>query len=264
MYRALSPRQPRFPPPGYSETWETRADDAEEEEVELEGESIDTETGAPRALLADPVEAAPEVPAGSPEVVSAVDLAAATEPATEERSASVEDTRVRARKLRSKPARPTSSRPSPSVSEQEEKPPVEERVKPPPSATSAKAKTKKESSETGDIEREQGSAVDTLKRALGCESSSRAREGEGSSGSGLRRESEALPVPPPVPSKEKIEQAEIARQQELENLPNLQSREAYITRLPTVKLMLAQERRQDNTWGKISLEGLSCPAYKKT
>ena len=174
-----------------------------DEEVEVEGESVDTETGEPRTRLAEPVEAAPEVPAGSPEVGSAVDFSAATEPATEERSASVDDSRERARKLRSKQARPTASKPSPSVSEQEEKP-VEERVKPPPKATGAKARTKKGPSEPAGIEREQ---------------SSRQREGEGSSGSGLQRDLEALPVPPPVPTKEEVEQAETARKLELERLP---------------------------------------------
>ena len=47
-----------------------------EEEVELEGESIDTETGEPRTNLAEPVETAPAAPAGSPEIASAVDFSA--------------------------------------------------------------------------------------------------------------------------------------------------------------------------------------------
>ena len=236
VYRAQSPRQPRFPPPGFVETWEVRRppraeseteeeesppedprasrversrtptertersrsrpqqrgswkkcwvwvpegglspvrddsrdrdeesrdDEIPEEEVELEGESVDTLTGEPREHRAEAVDVAPEVPGGSPEVASGVDFSAtedsiarqATEAATE-RSASVEpdSLRGRARELRSRSARPTASKPSPSVSEEpvEERPPVEKRVKPPPQATSAKAKTKKEPSETGDI-----------------------------------------------------------------------------------------------------------------
>lgn len=122
---------------------------------------------------------------------SAVDFSATEDSiarqATEAATARSADTRrERARELRSKAARPTASKPSPSVSEDppEERAPVEERVKPPPRATSAKAKTKKETDEAGDV---------------GRESSSRQREEEGSSGSGLRREIEELPAPPPVP-----------------------------------------------------------------
>ena len=181
-------------------------DEVPEEEVELEGESVDTVTGEPREHRAAAVDIAPEVPGGSPEVASGVGFSAtedsiarqATEEATEH-SASVEpeSLRERARELRSRSARPTASKPSPSVSEEpvEERPPVEKRVKPPPQATSAKAKTKKEPNETGDIEREE-SAVGALRRAIGRDSS-RQREGEGSSGSGLKRAVEELHLPLP-------------------------------------------------------------------
>ena len=207
---------------------DSRDDEIPEEEVELEGESVDTVTGEPREHRAAAVDIAPEVPGGSPEVASGVDFSAtedsiarqATEEATEH-SASVEpeSLRERARELRSRSARPTASKPSPSVSEEpvEERPPVEKRVKPPPQATSAKAKTKKEPSETGDIERVE-SAVGALRRAIGRDSS-RQREGEGSSGSGLKRAIEELPVPPPAPTKQEIEQAEAARSLEIESLP---------------------------------------------
>ena len=300
VYRAQSPRQPRFPPPGVVETWETRRpprpvsesegeslveersrdrrrrsqtpseqtersrsrprgrwqkcwvwvpegglspvrddsrdregsqdDEVPEEDVELEGESVDTVTGEPRETRRTAVgDIAPEVPGASPEVASGVDFSAtedsiarqATEEATEHSvSAEPETLRERARELRSKAPRPSASKPSPSVSEEqfEEKPPVEERVKPPPTATSAKAKVRKESSETGDIVREQ-SAVGALKRAIGRDTPSRHREGESSSGSGLKRALEELPVPPPVPTKEEIEQTEAARKREIENLP---------------------------------------------
>ena len=83
----------------------------------------------------------------------------AGEAATELSASAEADTlRERARELRTKAARPSASKPSPSVSEDqtEEKPPVEERVKPPPKATSAKAKTKRELVEAGDIVREVG------------------------------------------------------------------------------------------------------------
>ena len=158
-------------------------------------------------------------PGGSPEVASGVDFSAtedsiarqATEAATE-RSASVEpeNIRERARELRSRAARPTASKPSPSVSEEpvEERPPVEKRVKPPPKATSAKAKTKKEPSEAGDIGRD-----------VGVVEPSRTREGETSSASGIRRTLVDIPTPPPAPTKEELEQAEAARQLELLNLP---------------------------------------------
>ena len=269
VYQARSPRQPRFPPPHVTETWETRRapprppseteeesdyiergreersrsrargewrqlwvwvpesperdedsrDDIPEEEVELEGESVDTVTGEPRVHLEEAVEAAPEVPGCSPEVASAVDFSAtedsiarqATEAATERSVSAEPDTlRERARELRSKAARPSASKPSPSLSEEqvEEKPPVEERVKPPPKATSAKAKTKRELVEAGDVVRE-----------VGVEQTSRAREGEGSSASGVRRSLGDIPTPPPAPTKEEIEQAEAARQLELQNLP---------------------------------------------
>ena len=199
---------------------EDSRDDIPEEEVELEGESVDTVTGEPRVHLEEAVEAAPEVPGCSPEVASGVDFSAtedsiarqATEAATE-RSASVEpeNLRERARELRSRVARPTASKPSsPSVSEEpvEERPPAEKRVKPPPKATSAKAKTKREPSEAGGIVRE-----------VGVGEPSRAREGETSSASGLRRGLEDIPTPPPPPTKEEIEQAEAARQRELQSLP---------------------------------------------
>ena len=187
--------------------------------MELEGESVDTVTGEPRVHLEEAVEAAPEVPGCSPEVASAVDFSAtedsiarqATEAATERSVSAEPDTlRERARELRSKAARPSASKPSPSLSEEqvEEKPPVEERVKPPPKATSAKAKTKRELVEAGDIVRE-----------VGVEQTSRAREGEGSSASGVRRSLGDIPTPPPAPTKEEIEQAEAARQLELQNLP---------------------------------------------
>ena len=200
-----------------AEREEDSRDDIPEEEVELEGESVDTVTGEPRVHLEEAVEAAPEVPGCSPEVASGVDFSAtedsiarqATEAATE-RSASVEpeNLRERARELRSRVARPTASKPSPSVSEEpvEERPPVEKRVKPPPKATSAKAKTKREPSEAGGIVRE-----------VGVGEPSRAREGETSSASGLRRGLED--IPPPPPTKEEIEQAEAARQRELQSLP---------------------------------------------
>ena len=97
------------------------------------------------------------------------------------------------------------------------KPPVEKRVKPPPQATSAKAKTRREQVEASDIGREE-SAVGALRRAIGRDSS-RQREGETSSGSGLKRVVEDLPTPPPVPTKEEIEQTEAARKRELESLP---------------------------------------------
>ena len=201
---------------------ESADDDIPEEEVELEGEFVDTVTGEPRECLAEAVEPAPEG-------ASAVDFSAtedsiarqATEEATEHSvSAEPETLRERARELRSKAPRPSTSKPLPSVSEEqfEEKPPVEERVKPPPTATSAKAKVRKESSETGDIVREQ-SAVGALKRAIGRDTPSRHREGEGSSGSGLKRALEELPVPPPVPTKEEVEQTEAARKREIESLP---------------------------------------------
>ena len=135
----------------------------------------------------------------------------ATEAATERSVSTEPDTlRERARELRTKAARPSASKPSPSVSEEqiEEKPPVEKRVKPPPKATSAKAKTKRELVEAGDIVRE-----------AGVEETSRAREGERSSASGIRRSLEDIPTPPPAPTKEEIEQAEAARQLELQNLP---------------------------------------------
>ena len=205
-------------------------DEVPEEDVELEGESVDTVTGEPRETRRTAVgDIAPEVPGASPEVASGVDFSAtedsiarqATEEATEHSvSAEPETLRERARELRSKAPRPSASKPSPSVSEEqfEEKPPVEERVKPPPTATSAKAKVRKESSETGDIVREQ-SAVGALKRAIGRDTPSRHREGESSSGSGLKRALEELPVPPPVPTKEEIEQTEAARKREIENLP---------------------------------------------
>ena len=171
---------------------DSREDEIPEEEVELEGESVDTVTGEPREhRRAAVVDIAPEVPGGSPEVASGVDFSAtedsiarqATEEATEHSvSAEPESIREKARELRSRSARPTTSKPSPSVSEEpvEERPPVEKRVKPPPQATSAKAKTRKEPSETGDVEREESA----LRRAIGRDSS-RQREGEGSSRSGL-------------------------------------------------------------------------------
>ena len=201
---------------------ESADDDIPEEEVELEGESVDTVTGEPRVRLAEAVEPAPEV-------ASAVDFSAtedsiarqATEEATEHSVSAEPDTlRERARELRSKAPRPSASKPSPSLSEEqfEGKPPVEERVKPPPTATSAKAKVRKESSEPGDIGREQ-SAVGALKRAIGRDTPSRQREGEGSSGSGLKRGLEELPVPPPVPTKEEVEQTEAARKREIQSLP---------------------------------------------
>ena len=118
-YQARSPRQPQYPPPHVTETWETRRapprppseseeesdsrvdyvergreersrsrrgswqklwvwvpespdrdqdsrEDDPQEEVELEGGSVDTETGEPRAHLAEAVETAPEVPGCSP------------------------------------------------------------------------------------------------------------------------------------------------------------------------------------------------------
>ena len=208
---------------------ESQEDEIPEEEVELEGESVDTVTGEPREHRREAaVDVAPEVPGGSPEVASGVDFSAtedsiarqATEEATEH-SASVEpeSRREKARELRPRSARPTASKPSPSVSEEpvEERPPVEKRVKPPPQATSAKAKTRKESSEPGDVGRDK-SAVGALRRAIGRDPS-RQREGEGSSGSGLKHAVEELPAPPPVPTKEEIEQAEAARQRELQSLP---------------------------------------------
>ena len=209
----------------------SQEDEVPEEDVELaEGESVDTVTGEPRETRRAAVgDIAPEVPGASPEVASGVDFSAtedsiarqATEEATEHSvSAEPETLRERARELRSKAPRPSASKPSPSVSEEqfEEKPPVEERVKPPPTATSAKAKVRKESSETGDIVREQ-SAVGALKRAIGRDSS-RQREGETSSGSGLKRVVvEDLPTPPPVPTKEEIEQTEAARKRQIESLP---------------------------------------------
>ena len=164
-------------------------------------------TGEPRERLAEAVEPAPEGASASGVDFSATEdsiARQATEEATEHSVSAEPDTlRERARELRSKAPRPSASKPSPSVSEEqfEEKPPVEERVKPPPTATSAKAKVRKESSETGDIVREQ-SAVGALKRAIGRDTPSRHREGEGSSGSGLKRALEELPVPPPVPTKE--------------------------------------------------------------
>ena len=99
----------------------------------------------------------------------------------------------------------------------EVKPPVEKRVKPPPQATSAKAKTRREQVEASDIGREE-SAVGALRRAIGRDSS-RPREGEGSSGSGLKCAVEELPVPPPAPTKQEIEQAVAARRLEIESLP---------------------------------------------
>ena len=88
----------------------------------------------------------------------------------------------------------------------------------------ARAKTKKELSEPGDIGREQ-STVGALRRAIGAlcraigRDPSRQREGETSSGCGLKRVVEELPIPPPVPRKEEIEQIEAARKRELESLP---------------------------------------------
>ena len=298
VYRAQSPRQPRFPPPGVVETWETRRlprpasdseesvveerprdrrrrsqtpsehtersrsrprgrwqkcwvwvpegglspvrddsrdregsqdDEVPEEDVELEGESVDTVTGEPRETRRTAVgDIAPEVPGASPEVASGVDFSAtedsiarqATEEATEHSvSLEPESIQEKARELRSRSARPTASKPSPSISEDpvEERPPVEKRVKPPPQATSAKAKTRREQVEAGDIGREE-SAVGALRRAIGRDSS-RQREGETSSGSGLKRVVEELPIPPPVPTKAEIEQTEAARKRELESLP---------------------------------------------
>ena len=299
VYRAQSPRQPRFPPPGIVETWETRRlpravsdseesvaeerardrrrrsqtpseptersrsrprgrwqkcwvwvpegglspvrddsreqeegsqdDEIPEEEVELEGESVDTVTGEPRETRRTAVgDIAHEVPGASPEVASGVDFSAtedsiarqATEEATEHSvSLEPESIQEKARELRSRSARPTASKPSPSISEDpvEVKPPVEKRVKPPPQATSAKAKTRREQVEASDIGREE-SAVGALRRAIGRDSS-RQREGETSSGSGLKRVVEDLPTPPPVPTKEEIEQTEAARKRELESLP---------------------------------------------
>ena len=81
----------------------------------------------------------------------------------------------------------------------------------------ARAKTKKELNEPGDIGREQ-SGVGALRRAIGRDPS-RQREGEISSGCYLKRVVEELPIPPPVPRKEEIEQIEAARKRELESLP---------------------------------------------
>ena len=197
-------------------------DEIPEEEVELEGESVDTVTGEPRETRRAAVgDIAPEVPGASPEVASGVDFSAtedsiarqATEEATEHSvSLEPESIQEKARELRSRSARPTASKPSPSISEDpvEVKLPVEKRVKPPPQATSAKV-------EASDIGREE-SAVGALRRAIGRDPS-RQREGETSSGSGLKRVVEALPTPPPVPTKEEIEQTEAARKRELESLP---------------------------------------------
>ena len=93
-------------------------DEIAEEEVEFEGESVDTVIGKPREYRAVAVDIASEDPGGSPEMALGVDFSAtedsiarqAIEEVTEH-SASVEpeSLREKARELRSRSARPTAS-----------------------------------------------------------------------------------------------------------------------------------------------------------